>query len=306
MRHALLLSVVVATTLSAAVPAQPSLSGTWVATRDAPTGLGVAPTPTFGERFGLEVTTAVVTVIRPIRGNAASMVTSHPFDGSETSIVQPSRQCFGDAVQVVSATRTAAGFDYVYVSNTPPGGATVKVGAPYKFRVEGETLVVEASMRDASGMKQVGTVYRRSTDVLPPAMKGPNVSVARATIADISWLTGEWAGTVSSNDVEERWLSAAGGVMLGNSRTTRGTSMVEFEFLCIAERHGGLVYTAMPNGAGTTDFLLTKISPDGATFENPDHDFPKAIVYTRTADGYSVTISGAAGQRSLTYSFTKK
>lgn len=83
--------------------------------------------------------------------------------------------------------------------------------------------------------------------------------------------------------------------------------MVEFEYLCIAQRHGGLVYTAMPNGGSATDFLLTKISADSATFENPDHDFPRAITYTKRADGgVDATISGAPGQRALTYSFKRK
>jgi hypothetical protein len=101
----------------------------------------------------------------------------------------------------------------------------------------------------------------------------------------------------------------AGGAMLGNSRGTRGTppAMVEFEFLCIAQRAGGLVYTAMPNGGGMTDFLLTKVSADSVTFENPDHDFPQSITYTKRADdGYDATIAGAPGQRALTYSFRKK
>lgn len=101
----------------------------------------------------------------------------------------------------------------------------------------------------------------------------------------------------------------AGGAMIGTSRSTRGTppAMVEFEYLCIAQRHGGLVYTAMPNGGGATDFLLTRITPDSATFENPEHDFPRAITYAKRPDGgIDATISGAPGQRTLTYSFRKK
>ena len=54
-------------------------------------------------------------------------------------------------------------------------------------------------------------------------------------------------------------------------------SAVAFEFLCITERDGGLVYTAMPNAAAPTEFVLTKIDANSATFENPAHDFPKMI-----------------------------
>jgi hypothetical protein len=78
-------------------------------------------------------------------------------------------------------------------------------------------------MRDATEPRQVGTVYRRSTDALPPPLKGPNVTVAPATIAALGWLVGDGVGTVGATEVEERWMSPAGGAMIGNSRTTRGT-----------------------------------------------------------------------------------
>lgn len=309
MRHASIVAVISAAALTAAVHAgqAPALTGTWVATKDTPATVALAPSAVFGERFGLAVSADTVVLTRPVRGNAASLVTPLPLDGSEVAVVQTGRQCFGDAVQTNTATRTPAGFDFAITSNTAPGAATTKLAIVYKFRMEGDTLVVESTMRDASGPKQVGTVYRRTTEALPPALKGPNVTVAPATIGALQWLVGDWVGTVGGNEVEERWMAPAGGAMIGNSRTTRGPSMVEFEYLCIAQRAGGLVYTAMPNGGGATDFLLTKVSADSVTFENPDHDFPKAITYTRRADGgYDATISGAPGQRALTYSFKKK
>ena len=54
-------------------------------------------------------------------------------------------------------------------------------------------------------------MYRRTADALPPPLKGPNVTVAPATIDAMSWLVGDWAGTVAANTVEERWMAAAGG-----------------------------------------------------------------------------------------------
>ena len=75
--------------------------------------------------------------------------------------------------------------------------------------------------------------------------------------------------------------------------------MLAFEFLCIAERDGSLVYTAMPNGrTPPTHFMLTSISGDAATFENPSHDYPKMIRYTKKPDGsLETTIAGEGGQR---------
>ena len=64
--------------------------------------------------------------------------------------------------------------------------------------------------------------------------------------------------------------------MIAISRTVRDGLMSAFEFLCIVERDGGLVYVAMPNGRmPPTDFTLTKIGADEAVFENPDPRLPQ-------------------------------
>jgi hypothetical protein len=126
-----------------------------------------------------------------------------------------------------------------------------------------------------------------------------------ATIAQVSWLAGVWVGASGS---DERWTPPAGGSMLGVSRTLRGNVMAEFEFLCIVERGGSLVYQAMPNGRSpATDFRLTAIGPDQVTFENPTHDFPKALRYKRRPDGtLEAVVSGDPKQRTLTFTFTKQ
>lgn len=165
-------------------------------------------------------------------------------------------------------------------------------------------------MRDSAqaAPRAVGTVYRRSTDAMPPVLKGPDVVAAPATIADVAWVAGEWEGQVGASMVEERWTPAAGGAMLAISRTTRNSTMMSaFEFLCIAERGGSLVYTAMPNAGAPTDFLLTAVDVTGATFENPGHDFPKKIRYAKRADGgLDATISGAATSKPTTFSFKRR
>jgi hypothetical protein len=65
---------------------------------------------------------------------------------------------------------------------------------------------------------------------------------------------------------------------------------------------------AMPNGrAPATEFVLTAVTKNSATFENPSHDYPKAIEYTRRADGSLETaISGTAGQRVVTVILKKQ
>lgn len=96
--------------------------------------------------------------------------------------------------------------------------------------------------------------------------------------------------------------------MLSVSRTLRNGSMTAFEFLCIVQRNGGLVYSAMPNGRQpATDFTMTKMEGSDVTFENPSHDFPKMIRYTLQPDGtLQAVVSGAAGQKPQVFTFRKQ
>jgi hypothetical protein len=198
------------------------------------------------------------------------------------------------------------------VASIPAGGAaTTKSGLRHVFRAEGaDRLIVQSTMRVPNQTEpvNVATVYRRMTDAPPSPPALPPVTPAPATLGDLTWLGGSWAGTLGTAAIEERWTPAEGGAMLAVSRTVRNTAVAEFEFLCVAERAGSLVYSAMPNGrAPATDFMLTAIDGTGATFENPAHDFPKKIRYALQSDGtLQATISGAPGQRTLTYTFSRR
>ena len=99
----------------------------------------------------------------------------------------------------------------------------------------------------------------------------------------LSWIAGCWRQTSGNGSrvVDEQWMSLRGGVMLGMSRTVRGDSLLELEFLQILERSGRLVYHAQPSGQRPADFEATVVSDTLAVFENPEHDFPQRIIYRR-------------------------
>ena len=128
---------------------------------------------------------------------------------------------------------------------------------------------------------------------------------ARGTLTQLAWLAGTWTGNGGAVIFEERWTPAAGGAMLAVSRTVKGDRMVAFEYLRIVEREGGLVYIAQPNGRPPTEFTLTGITADSATFENPMHDFPKMIRYTRRADGSLEARVSDGGQKAETFVFKR-
>ena len=104
---------------------------------------------------------------------------------------------------------------------------------------------------------------------------------AQEDLGGLSWLAGGWRGEMGRAVIEEHWTKAAGGMMLGVSRTVVGDKAVGFEFLRIEVRADGVYYVAQPNGRAGTDFKLTKLEGESAVFENPEHDFPKRIIYSR-------------------------
>jgi Domain of unknown function (DUF6265) len=129
----------------------------------------------------------------------------------------------------------------------------------------------------------------------------PDRKAVSATINHVAWMEGAWIMKEGDVLVEERWTSPAGGAMLAVSRTVKGARMTGFEFLRIVERNGGLVYVAQPDGKPPTDFTLTALSEMSASFENPAHDFPKMIRYTKRADGTLEARVGDGGGKDETY-----
>ena|SRR5687767_54477 len=135
-----------------------------------------------------------------------------------------------------------------------------------------------------------------------PLAAGSPPPKAPATIAQVAWIGGVWSAPVSTSITEERWTPPVGGSMLGVARFMRNDTLRSFEFLCIVERGGTLVYQAMPNGRSpATDFTATAVAADSITFENPAHDFPKVIRYSRKADGsLETTVAGEGGAKPQT------
>ena len=109
-------------------------------------------------------------------------------------------------------------------------------------------------------------------------------AAASVTIDRLSWMVGDWTGTMGRASIEEHWIPAAGKTMLGLGRTVAGERTVAFEFLRIEQRPDGLVYVAQPGGRPPTEFRLTKAEGQAVTFENPQHDNPKIIRYMKEGD----------------------
>lgn len=156
-----------------------------------------------------------------------------------------------------------------------------------EFRATEEGLVVAVTVNE--GTRQVA-LYRHLEDIALP-------DPAQVGIAELAWLAGAWSGTKRTSSIEERWSPPKGGAMLGVARTVRGDKMVAFEYLRIVERDGGLVYVAQPGGKSPTEFVLTALNKQQATFVNPRHDYPQRIVYELSQDGTLTASIGFAKGR---------
>ena len=285
---------------------RPDFSGTWAATSDAPAGIAAAPSPILGPRFALQLEGDTLTVTRLIREQ--SIATTLQLDGSRTGFKVPGRMCEGDSEFFETVAWEGTALALTGVGRIPPGGGQLIQGSAKRLlRLENsDSLIVEATITQRGETRTVATVYKRSADPLP-APRDNGVAGVSATIAQVTWISGFWSGPNGNITVEERWTPSASGAILGLGRVLRGNLMASYEFLCIAERGGSLVYTAMPDGRTTpTHFTLTGISATSATFENPAHGFPKLVRYTLKDDGTLETmIGGAAGQRTLTFTLKR-
>ena len=133
------------------------------------------------------------------------------------------------------------------------------------------------------------------------------VSVENPTLADLSWMSGDWQTAPGGRrQIEEHWTGVAGGSMMGVSRTVAGDKTVEFEYLRIEQRQDGIYYVAHPKArCPGTDFKLTRASATEAVFENPQHDFPKRIIYRKTDAGLTASIDGGEGTKSMSFVYQK-
>ena len=133
-------------------------------------------------------------------------------------------------------------------------------------------------------------------------------SAQTPTLSDISWISGDWQTEPGGRrQIEEHWTKVAGASMLGMSRTVAGDKTVEFEYLRIEQRADGIYYVAHPKArCPGTDFKLTRASATEAVFENPQHDFPKRIIYQKTAnDGLTASIDGGEGAKAISFAYRR-
>ncbi len=111
------------------------------------------------------------------------------------------------------------------------------------------------------------------------------VAPAPATIEDIAFVSGNWAGSAEGADVDYQYGEARGGMLLGQGRFTADGQVVFFEFEAFRAENGELTLTPAPFGQPGVTFKATLIEPGHVVFSCPENDFPRIIEYKLLADG---------------------
>jgi hypothetical protein len=114
---------------------------------------------------------------------------------------------------------------------------------------------------------------------------------AETKIEDLGFMAGHWSG----DGVEEVWLAPSANLMTGMNRTVK-KGKASFEFFRIATVDGTLAYITQPGGQPPTTFKMTEVKPGFVRFSNPEHDFPKHILYFTKAEQLCARIEGDDGK----------
>jgi len=104
---------------------------------------------------------------------------------------------------------------------------------------------------------------------------------------DFALLVGRWSSADTSSSQFEEWEQLNDSTFQGKGYVLESGDTTFFETLEIHKEHGVWTYFAkvdQQNGAEVVPFRIGKQSNQKVEFVNPQHDFPKKIVYEFVAD----------------------
>lgn len=120
---------------------------------------------------------------------------------------------------------------------------------------------------------------------------------------ELEFLRGCWRGEVGRDGsrIIEQYSDTDGEMLLGQLKTVKGSETVFFEFLEISSDEDGVWLQPYPNGVrAPVRFRLVELESDKASFDNPEHDFPRRITYRLLPGGELLTrVAGIVGERTM-------
>ncbi len=110
------------------------------------------------------------------------------------------------------------------------------------------------------------------------------------------WLLGEWSNTSPEGTVVEKWAKQNDSTYLGNAFFVVEGDTVSSEIVTLEQKGAELFYVPTledQNDGNPVTFKLSEITDTKMVFENPTHDFPQKITYSKVdAENIMAEISG--------------
>jgi len=111
----------------------------------------------------------------------------------------------------------------------------------------------------------------------------------------LEWLVAKWDRTNSKagHSGYETWSKVSDLQLIGKGVTLKGNEIIFVEKLELIVKGSDIFYVVtVTDEEKPVYFKLTAINNNGFTCENPEHDFPKKITYSRSGKNVKAVISG--------------
>lgn len=115
------------------------------------------------------------------------------------------------------------------------------------------------------------------------------------TISDLEWIIGTRSSVQENMMIYESWSKTNDELLSGKSYYTENGDTMLLETIEIKQIDGELFYCpaiSNQNEGKAIEFKLTSKNPNELVFENPNHDFPKKIVYIKEGNNINAWIEG--------------
>ncbi|NRA13718.1 MAG: hypothetical protein HRT57_17390 [Crocinitomicaceae bacterium] len=121
-------------------------------------------------------------------------------------------------------------------------------------------------------------------------------SISYSELKKSDWLIGKWQYNSSEGNATEIWEKKNDSLYVGESYFIIGQDTVQSEQINLEQHGSALLYIPTvkdQNNGKPVKFTLTLATSKLLVFENPAHDFPQKISYTKIAsDSLVVEVSG--------------
>lgn len=126
-------------------------------------------------------------------------------------------------------------------------------------------------------------------------------------IEKANWFIGEWENTSDEGSFREIWTKTNDSVYSGISIVVIEQDTVFYENISLEQKKDSVFYNVSVKGQNkdqAVSFYLTSSDYDKLVFENPNHDYPSKITYSKVSkDSIVAEIFGLKDGKKITESF---